>query len=132
MVKAESPDPGFGEIGKLLGEKWAAADEKTKKKVRPAGTVAEAWGREGGGARELRSSRTLTCPRPGSTTTSTTLTRSATTRRWRRACPRSLAAPPRGGHVPAPLRQLALDPSCSFASPSALPHACTPLSYVKK
>mmetsp|Transcript_24539 Transcript_24539/g.46539 ORF Transcript_24539/g.46539 Transcript_24539/m.46539 type:complete len:88 (-) Transcript_24539:840-1103(-) len=31
-VKNESPDLTFGEIGRVLGQRWAAADDKTKKK----------------------------------------------------------------------------------------------------
>jgi len=31
MVKEENPGIGFGEIGKKLGEKWSAVDEKTTK-----------------------------------------------------------------------------------------------------
>ena len=31
VVKTETPDLTFGEIGRVLGQKWAAADDKTKK-----------------------------------------------------------------------------------------------------
>ncbi|KAI0742668.1 high mobility group box domain-containing protein [Daedaleopsis nitida] len=35
-IKAENPDAGFGEIGKLLGAKWKELDEDEKKVcVRP-------------------------------------------------------------------------------------------------
>ncbi|KAI0744791.1 high mobility group box domain-containing protein, partial [Earliella scabrosa] len=30
-IKAENPDAGFGEIGKLLGAKWKELDEEEKK-----------------------------------------------------------------------------------------------------
>jgi len=30
-IKAENPDAGFGEIGKLLGAKWKEMDEEDKK-----------------------------------------------------------------------------------------------------
>lgn len=32
VVKKESPDVSFGEVGKILGKKWADADAATKKK----------------------------------------------------------------------------------------------------
>lgn len=31
-VKAENPDIGFGQIGRVLGQKWAEADAPTRKK----------------------------------------------------------------------------------------------------
>mmetsp|Transcript_18438 Transcript_18438/g.22123 ORF Transcript_18438/g.22123 Transcript_18438/m.22123 type:complete len:89 (-) Transcript_18438:604-870(-) len=31
-VKSENPELGFGEIGRVLGQKWAEADAATKKK----------------------------------------------------------------------------------------------------
>ncbi|KAF8130294.1 high mobility group box domain-containing protein, partial [Boletus edulis] len=30
-IKAENPDAGFGEVGKLLGAKWKELDEEEKK-----------------------------------------------------------------------------------------------------
>lgn len=65
MVKDENPEAGFGEIGKLLGAKWAEADEKTKEKVRlrAAGCGAVGPGGRRGGlhARCPAPRRTLTC-----------------------------------------------------------------------
>lgn len=33
-IKAENPDAGFGEVGKLLGAKWKELDEDEKKVCR--------------------------------------------------------------------------------------------------